>query len=175
MKRQRGRLVTLLWLGGLVLCGTVGISGHTVTAAEVLQSEKAVLTDETDTKPVPAHEYVPKEYGDDQETVKTIQFNSYGTASQTITQSGTYGSMAWSVQDGTLTITGNGAMLDASTSAPVPWGSLNVSKVVIGEGITTIGNIHILFGCKMQEEVERISKEARNLLCKSDCGGNEDT
>lgn len=169
MKRQRGRLVTLLWLGGLVLCGTVGISGHIVTAAEVLQSEKAVLTDETDTKPVPAHEYVPKEYGDDQETVKTIQFNSYGTASQTTTQSGTYGSMAWSVQDGTLTITGNGAMPDASASAPVPWGSLNVSKVVIGEGITTIGkenfyNMNTITEVQFPSTLQKIN-EAAFYMC----------
>ena len=165
MKRQRGRLVTLLWLGGLVLCGTVGISGHIVTAAEVLQSEKAVLIDETDTKPVPAHEYAPEEYGDDQETVKTIQFNSYGTASQTTTQSGTYGSMAWSVQDGTLTITGNGAMPDASTSAPVPWGSLNVSKVVIGEGITTIGkenfyNMNTITEVQFPSTLQKINEAA---------------
>lgn len=54
-------------------------------------------------------------------------------------QSGTYGNVKWKLSGTTLTITGSGAMPDASLSEPAPWSELNVKSVVISEGITVIG------------------------------------
>ena len=55
-------------------------------------------------------------------------------------QSGTTGSLQWSISDGTLTISGEGAMPDYGFNAP-PWLDYSdaITKVIIGDGITTIG------------------------------------
>ncbi len=165
MKRQRGRLSALLWMGGIVLCGMMSTPMQTVTAAQMLQREETVLTDKTDTKPEPAKGYTMEGYGDDQEATKPIQVDSYADAGQTTTQSGTYGTMAWSLQDGTLTVTGTGAMPDATTSAPAPWKGFGVTKLVIGEGITSIGtqnfyNMTAITQVQFPSTLQKISEAA---------------
>jgi hypothetical protein len=59
-------------------------------------------------------------------------------------QSGTTGPLTWDISDGTLIISGEGAMPDYSGSSPdyAPWYSYrsSITMVVIGDGVTTIGN-----------------------------------
>ena len=57
------------------------------------------------------------------------------------TQSGTCGeNITWTLDaQGVLTLEGTGAMPDFNGSLDNPWSSLSFTKVVIGEGITTIG------------------------------------
>ncbi len=72
----------------------------------------------------------------------TIIFNYKGGA--TIIASGTCGdNLTWTLDyDGTLTISGTGAMYDWSYSSDVPWYSnrSSVKKVIIGNSVTSIGN-----------------------------------
>ena len=54
--------------------------------------------------------------------------------------SGTTGDCTWTLDDnGVLTISGNGAMGDYSYSSNAPWQSLQFTKVVIEDGVTSIG------------------------------------
>ena len=70
------------------------------------------------------------------------------------TQSGTCGeNVTWTLDsDGLLTITGEGAMTDYDEEFP-QWRNLSPTKVVIGEGVTTIG-IFAFSGCKGLTSVE---------------------
>ena len=63
-----------------------------------------------------------------------------GVLAATIVDSGTCGaSLTWTLDNaGTLTISGTGAMNDYITM-DWPWGQSNVTKVVIEDGVTTIG------------------------------------
>ena len=76
----------------------------------------------------------------DQEEQKSTGTNDLTqNATGASAQSGTYGNVKWKLSGTTLTITGSGAMPDASLSEPAPWSELNVKSVVISEGITVIG------------------------------------
>ena len=55
-------------------------------------------------------------------------------ASAAEASSGTWKNFAWSIEDGTLTITGRGKMPDSSD----PFNGEGITKLVIGEGITTV-------------------------------------
>ena len=48
--------------------------------------------------------------------------------------------------DGVLTITGEGRMYDYSYSNSAPWGYFGVKRVIIGDGVTTIGD-DAFIGC----------------------------
>ena len=54
--------------------------------------------------------------------------------------SGTTGSVNWSYSNGTLTISGEGAMADYSTYSSAPWYSYksSITTVNIGEGVTSV-------------------------------------
>ena len=58
------------------------------------------------------------------------------------TQSGTCGdNVTWTLDsEGVLTIEGTGVMADYSTTSPAPWKDLSITSVVIGDGVTTIGD-----------------------------------
>ena len=55
--------------------------------------------------------------------------------------SGTCGpNLTWHLtDDGVLTITGKGEMYDYSYSNEAPWGRFDTNRIIIGDGITTIG------------------------------------
>ena len=62
---------------------------------------------------------------------------------------GTTGNLEWSYINGTLQITGSGQMPDyLSNGADVPWNEIhgNIERVIIGEGITSIGEYAFDFG-----------------------------
>ena len=55
--------------------------------------------------------------------------------------SGTCGEhLTWILENGTLTISGNGAMYDYASLDDVPWNANDVKKVIIENGVTTVGN-----------------------------------
>ncbi len=58
---------------------------------------------------------------------------------------GTTGDCTWSLDGTTLTISGNGAMGDYTYSSPAPWGDW-ITKVVIEDGVTTIGD-YVFYYC----------------------------
>ena len=61
-------------------------------------------------------------------------------------KSGKTGDCTWSLDDnGTLTISGNGAMKDYYSTESLPWGN-TIEKVIIKNGVTAIGN-YTFDGC----------------------------
>ncbi len=52
---------------------------------------------------------------------------------------GVTGDCIWTVEDGVLTISGEGAMADYANKSEVPW-SNEITKVIIENGVTSIGN-----------------------------------
>ena len=68
-----------------------------------------------------------------------FSFESIGEISETA--SGTCGkNLKWKLMGTTLTISGTGAMDNYNWDKPAPWQELEVTKLVLEEGITSIGN-----------------------------------
>ena len=65
--------------------------------------------------------------------------------------SGTTGDCTWTLDNGTLTISGNGAMEGYSSDSPLPWGT-SINKVVIEKGVTSIG-YQAFYGCNFLQSV----------------------
>ncbi len=63
-------------------------------------------------------------------------------------QSGNFGNLTWRLEDGVLTVSGEGAMEDLSFFEASQWRlyALDITSVVIEEGVTSIGNVAFL-GC----------------------------
>lgn len=70
--------------------------------------------------------------------LSTLSADPYA-AKSTASASGSYKNINWTFSDYTLTITGSGAIPDFSHYTSTPWYSLNIQKLVIGDGITAIG------------------------------------
>ena len=75
------------------------------------------------------------------------------------TQSGVTGSLKWSVQGGTLTISGNGPMPDyfkaeepGEEDALPPWNCKSITAIVIKDGVTSIGST-AFYGCNKLKSV----------------------
>ena len=116
-----------------------------VFAEEWNEEEEIVLSPaETETVTLPAETAAAEEA-----TASTEEKPTEPAAQETETQhalaasEGTMGdSMSWNLDDsGTLTISGTGPMPDYSYLDPAPWKSLSsqITKVVIEEGVTSIG------------------------------------
>ena len=54
--------------------------------------------------------------------------------------SGTTGDCTWAIENGVLTISGNGAMADYNSLSDAPWKECDFSEVIIENGVTNIGN-----------------------------------
>ena len=67
-----------------------------------------------------------------------VPFAGLGVFAEDVT-SGTTGDCIWTLVGGELTISGNGAMEDYSCFFdPAPWGT-SITKVIIEDGVTSIG------------------------------------
>ncbi|MDR0574496.1 MAG: leucine-rich repeat domain-containing protein [Tannerella sp.] len=80
---------------------------------------------------------------------------------------GTAGSLTWTLENGTLAISGNGAIPDYSFSDYAPWYpyNLDITTVVIGDGVTGIGDrafqdCYSLASVTVSGSVTRIGDEA---------------
>ena len=93
--------------------------------------------------------------------------------------SGTCGeNLTWSldVETGELTISGTGKMANYSSTSPAPWDEYKdkIKKLIVADGVTTIGN-DTFIGCKNLEEIdlpESITKIGDSAF--RDCLGLED-
>jgi len=65
------------------------------------------------------------------------------TAASALAQGGTAGPLTWNLDNGTLTISGEGAMPDYEIFSDIPWWEYRESiyTIVIEAGVTTIGNV----------------------------------
>lgn len=56
---------------------------------------------------------------------------------------GTAGALSWTLNNGTLTVTGSGPIPDYTTRAPAPWAQQadSIQRVVIGDGVTAVGKM----------------------------------
>ncbi len=89
----------------------------------------------------------------------------------TVIDSGTSGSLTWELTaDSTLTISGEGAMLDYNSSDSIPWSDHKhvIKKVIIQEGITSIGN-GAFYGCEALKDIT-IPKRVRSIEDKAFAG-----
>ena len=69
---------------------------------------------------------------------------------QAVTDSGSCGdNLTWSLENNVLTISGNGAMTNWSSSSNVPWYDYRetIAEIVLPEGLTTVGR-YAFSGCK---------------------------
>ena len=86
-------------------------------------------------------------------------------------KSGKTGDCTWSLDDnGTLTISGNGAMKDYYSTESLPWGN-TIEKVIIKNGVTAIGN-YTFDGCALKnvyipDSVTWIGEQACGFLFAS--------
>ena len=71
---------------------------------------------------------------------------TYGYEPETVSPSGTTGSVSYTVSGTTLTITGSGAMANYTYDSKLPWGT-GITTVVVNSGVTKIGN-YAFKGCK---------------------------
>lgn len=75
------------------------------------------------------------------------------TAVEGIIAEGTVGTLTWILTgDGTLTISGEGRMPDYGINHTTPWTSPDVKKVVIGDGVESIGD-YAFFRCPNLAEI----------------------
>ena len=89
-------------------------------------------------------------------------------------QSGACGSgLTWTLEDGTLTVSGSGSMADFSVPAEVPWFAWQeeIARVVIKDGVTSVGS-RAFAGCTAVKSVE-IGSEVWYIghYAFADCGG----
>ena len=71
-------------------------------------------------------------------------------------ESGVGGSvLTWMLEDGVLTISGEGAMTNYSSESTAPWElhKLEIKTVVIEEGVTSVGS-YAFYGCENLESVD---------------------
>ena len=84
---------------------------------------------------------------------------------------GTNANITWDLTNGVLTINGLGSMGDLSSSSNRPWWNIrsNIKSIVIGEGITEIGN-YAFYGCSSVTSVT-ISNTVKHIGYRSfrDC------
>ena len=60
------------------------------------------------------------------------------------------GDCTWTLDNGVLTVSGNGAMADYDWDDAAPWVSEDVRKIVVEQGVTVIGS-HAFYGCSSDE------------------------
>ena len=65
---------------------------------------------------------------------------------ETGSESGTTGDCIWTLDNGVLTISGNGEMGDYDSDAYAPWDGYSFNTVVIGNGVTSIGS-YAFYSC----------------------------
>ena len=76
------------------------------------------------------------------DSYKNAQYWSNFSGQIKALSSGTCGdNLTWKLDEGVLAIEGTGAMPDFTSESPAPWASISFTTAVIGEGVTTIGEL----------------------------------
>ncbi|RHV78765.1 leucine-rich repeat domain-containing protein [Clostridium sp. OF10-22XD] len=133
MRNYRYKLTIALGIGAIcgMLCAPV----------KLVHAEQQTTENITGTEagPEPAAGYMEIEDSGSEPEL----FSNYDIAVQSTdntTQSGTWENVSWSLSGKTLTISGSGDMPNADSSKKAPWITFDVEKVVIKNGITSIGS-----------------------------------
>ncbi len=122
------------------------VEAETIETEIPAETEEAVVTEEPaeTEKPVEAEEPAEAEAPVEAEKLSEAAAVSVEASNADTTASGTCGSnLTWTLDsEGTLTISGTGAMTDWTSSSSIPWYSYrsSITSVVIGSGVTTIGS-----------------------------------
>ena len=83
----------------------------------------------------------------------TVSAEDAGAGTESGSQTWHYGDLTWTLDaDGTMTISGSGAMTDSPAG-----GNSNVKKVVIEDGVTSIGDSAFSWSMSMRTYVRRYS------------------
>lgn len=119
------------------------------TVPEETETEPAVQPQEGETEMI-----VPETEATEMSVAEEPQQGVYQVESGN-NLTGTCGSnVTWSLEDGTLTISGSGKMKDYSSSSTAPWFSerLNIRSVVVESGVTSVGG-YAFYYCTNLESV----------------------
>lgn len=124
-----------------IALGIGAICGMLCAPVKLVHAEQQTTENITGTEagPEPAAGYMEIEDSGSEPEL----FSNYDIAVQSTdntTQSGTWENVSWSLSGKTLTISGSGDMPNADSSKKAPWITFDVEKVVIKNGITSIGS-----------------------------------
>ncbi len=138
MKKSVKRSLVLILSAAMIF----SLTGITALAAETDEDQASGGTELLEEAEYPALGY--------ENDSACAEDASYGIAPLAVEASGTYGDLTWSVEDGVLTISGNGAMEDSSSYTGTPWHAYSSSftTVVVSEGVTSVGKFAF---CQMSD------------------------
>ncbi|MGI6172044.1 MAG: leucine-rich repeat domain-containing protein, partial [Butyricicoccus sp.] len=167
---MKKRVLALLLAGAFVMQSSAALAAEIDVSEDVIE-EDIVLTEDTEED----SGLVVDETAPESEEV-TVEDDVQSITVQDTATSGTCGTdLTWAYADGTLTISGEGAMDNYSTLESRPWHDLRMSitKLVIEDGVTEIGNGAFAYSYNLKtaelgKDVTRIGKDAF-----ADCGGLE--
>ena len=155
---MKKRVLALLLAGAFVMQSSAALALELDVSEDVIE-EDIVLTEDTEEE----SGLVVDETAPESEEV-TVEDDVQSITVQDTATSGTCGTKVyWAYADGTLTISGEGAMNDYDYS---PWWNLreSITKLVIGDGVTEIGNSafedHSITTAELGKDVTRIGEDA---------------
>ena len=162
---MKKRVLALLLAGAFVMQSSAALAAELDVSEDVIE-EDIVLTEDTEED----SGLVVDETAPESEEV-TVEDDVQSITVQDTETSGTCGTnVNWSYENGTLTISGQGAMDDYSTLESRPWHDLRMSitKLVIEDGVTTIGN-NAFFALAIKtatlgKDVTRIGEDAFSYI-----------
>ena len=112
---------------------TIGAKAVGANQTQMISGKNSQVVEEKKEKTMPANEYCL-----DNNIEGTKKYSTSSKMNIKSLSNGTVNNISWSISDDVLTITGNGEMPDFDSDS-APWQDESVSKVVISEGITSIG------------------------------------
>ena len=158
---MKKRVLALLLAGTFVMQSSAALAAELDVSEDVIE-EDIVLTEDTEED----SGLVVDETAPESEEV-TVEDDVQSITVQDTATSGKCGTKVyWAYENGTLTISGEGAMDNYSTLSSRPWNDLRMSitKLVIEDGVTEIGNSafeeHNITTAELGKDVTRIGAYA---------------
>ena len=158
---MKKRVLALLLAGAFVMQSSAALALEIDVSEDVIE-EDIVLTEDTEED----SGLVLDETAPESEEV-TVEDDVQSITVQDTATSGKCGTKVyWAYENGTLTISGEGAMDNYSTLSSRPWNDLRMSitKLVIEDGVTEIGNSafeeHNITTAELGKDVTRIGAYA---------------
>ena len=134
---MKKRVLALLLAGAFVMQSSAALALEIDVSEDVIE-EDIVLTEDTEEEPGLVLDETAPESED-----TTVEDDVQSITVRDTATSGTCGTKVyWAYENGTLTISGEGAMQDYPIWSSRPWNDLSdlITKVVIGDGVTEIGD-----------------------------------